>query len=370
MRSTLLALPVLALVACGSSDDTATPDASGLVDASTPDTAADTGFSFPDAQLDAAPPCVDTNTTQPPKLNAASGKLVAPYDVAYTAYDLGPVPGMEGTLLGGCADKPGDPNTLLVIAGSERPEGAIWEVGVKRDACGHIVGFVGKATKGIPVPYGDANLVVTGSGNMLVPQFPVATLAQVDATQKKVDATWKLGSPFLAYAGGSWTPGHESLGGLAFVPSTIVSGTELRGVGYPLGNWVHIDIKKNVNDPKLYDYVGITKTNINLTNGPGGVAYVPAGSPGFTKPAVLVAEWLVGTPPPLTTGVRQVAAYDVDANGDPIVATRREFLAQFDRPWGAHFEASTGDYLFLQWANNPDHMIQVRGFAKPPPPPN
>ena len=76
---------------------------------------------------------------------------------------------------------------------------------------------------------------------------------------------------------------------------------------------------------------------------------------------MIVAEWR--SDPTLD----RVAVYDVDANGDPLPATRREFFSKFPRPWGAYFEPVTGDYMFLSWGSGDDHLYIVQGFVPPPP---
>jgi hypothetical protein len=65
-----------------------------------------------------------------------------------------------------------------------------------------------------------------------------------------------------------------------------------------------------------------------------------------------------------------VAVYEVDGFGDPKPSTRKEFFTTFPRPWGAYFEAQTGDFLFLTWGTIPDRVYVVQGFTKPPPPPD
>ena len=92
-----------------------------------------------------------------------------------------------------------------------------------------------------------------------------------------------------------------------------------------------------------------------LPNWPGGFAYVPVGSQGFPRPSMIVAEWNNLT----------VAAYEVDSQGDPMVSTRRPFIDNFDRPWGAYFEPMTGDYLFLSWGASQDQVFIVQGFVPP-----
>jgi hypothetical protein len=310
-------------------------------------------------------------TPQPPVLNDASHTIAKDFEGTYIAYDLGPVPGLGNKRIGGCAVKPGDPSKLIIAADAETANAQIYEIGITRDQCGHIVSFVGMATSLVAVPNADATIVMTSSGNLLFPIYPLAQLSQVETKGWTLTDTWSLNPPFQGWANStSWTDGQQSPGGLAFVPASIVPGAKLRAVGYPEGDWAHIELVKKASDPALYDFVQATKTGIVIPNGPGGFAYVPAGSSGFEKNSIIVTEWLMGAIGPLVLGDPQkVVVYEVDANGDPIVGTRKEFFSAFHKPWGAYFDEVTGDFMFMSWAVAPDHIAQVRGFAKPPPPP-
>jgi hypothetical protein len=73
---------------------------------------------------------------------------------------------------------------------------------------------------------------------------------------------------------------------------------------------------------------------------------------------MLVSEYSAG----------QVAAYAVDAHGDPIVSTRRTFIADLSGADGAYIDPVTGDFLFSTFGNG-DRVVVVSGFAKPLPPP-
>src|SRR5688500_13958502 len=104
-------------------------------------------------QIDAVPPCL------PPPTQAGPDVEIAPqYASLYTAYDLGPVPGVPNPL-GGAVILASVPDTLLIAGGSESPSGAIYTIGLERNACGHIVGFTGTAQQLASTPYVDANLV-------------------------------------------------------------------------------------------------------------------------------------------------------------------------------------------------------------------
>jgi hypothetical protein len=284
------------------------------------------------AQPDAAGPDIDAPPVPncpPPAMPAGpSVALAAPFDTLYSVYDLGPVPGVPNPL-GGTVISSASNDTLLVAGGSENSTGAIYKIGVARNECGHITSFVGTATTVAATPYVDANLVYARDDLLLYTEWPMYNFSQL--------------------AGGP--------GGLGRVPPNLASAGELRMVTWPGGRWFHA---ATTPDGNLLAVGGVTQT-ATLPNEPGGFAYVPAGSPGFAAQSLIVAEWR------FDANMDRVAVYEVDAMGDPVVATRREFFAKFPRPWGAYFEPVTGDYLFLSWGSGEDHVYIVQGFVPPPP---
>jgi len=291
----------------------------------------------------------------PPNPAGPEVALAAEYAPFYSVYALGAVPGVPDPL-GGCVVLHDDPNTLLIAGASERAEGQIYAIEVERDACGHIVGFVGSAVPVAQTPYVDANLIY-GPNNLLIytqwPQFKISQLPD-GAVQSALDTDLvPLGVP---------TSGDQGPGGIGFVPPSLDAAGQLRIVTWPAGHWFHVTAALGGSD--LYDITGLSEAGL-LSNGPGGFAYVPAGSAGFPNQSLIVAEWSPGGP-----DQDRVTTYEVDAQGDPIVATRKEFFTKFPRPWGAYFEPVTGDYLFLTWgAAPPDRVYIVQGFVPPPPPP-
>jgi hypothetical protein len=292
-----------------------------------------------------AGPCVD-----PPSdagLDAGLGALLAPpFAGVYSVLDLGPIPGMPPGHLGGTVIAHDDPDTLLVAGDSEAPSGGIYRVKVKRSPCGHIVGFEGSATLAATTPYVDANLVYGTSNVLLYTQWPVNQLSQLLPGAGAPAVTDDMTA--LGIMGGS-------VSGLGFVPPNLAAAFELRTVTWSSGYWYHLGLAW---DGQLYDFSSPLQT-ATLPGGPGGFAYVPAGSPGFAKQSLIVAEWSVDT----------VGVYEVDDQGDPLVGTRRDFFSSFPKPWGAYFEPQTGDFLFLTWGSLPDRVFVVQGFAPPPPPP-
>jgi hypothetical protein len=297
-----------------------------------------------DADFDSSPGDPGQLCAPPPQGVGADAVLAPAYATAYTAYELGSVPGVPDHL-GGCVIAHDDPNTLYFAGDSESETGALYAIAVDRDACHHIVGWKGTATKIATTPYIDANLVYTANNVLFYsgwPQYELSQLLPGAASPARTVDLMGLGMT-------------DSAGGLGFVPPSLPAAGQLRAVGWPEGLWYHIDYRA---EGDLFSIASLTST-IELTGGPGGFAYVPAGSPLFPKQSVIEAEW----------SVDKVSTYEVDGQGDPILTTRKEFFTQFPKPWGAYFEPVTGDYMFLTWGwPPPDRVFIVQGFEKPPPP--
>jgi hypothetical protein len=201
-------------------------------------------------------------------------------------------------------------------------------------------------------PYVDANLVYASPDLMLYTEWPQFMLSQLVTGSTFPDQRTDLrtfGMP---------DTDDQGPGGVGFVPPGLAAAGELRLVTWPIGRWYHVALSPGA---PVMTVTGITQTTTVPTE-PGGFAYVPAGSPGFTAQSLILAEWRRVDPTQ-----DRVAVFEVDAQGDPIVATRREFFSRFPRPWGAYFEPVTGDYLFLSWGTGQDRIYVVQGFVPPPP---
>lgn len=301
--------------------------------------------------IDAAPDLVDVAipvdaACTPPATTAGPEVVLAsPFDGHYKVYDLGPVPGVPQPL-GGSVVASSDPNTFLVAGSSEGANGAIYQIGVTRDACGHIIGWNGTATVRATTPYVDANLVYASPDLLLYTEWPQYHLSQLRTGSTTADRRTDLRTIGMM-------SNDSGPGGIGFVPGGLTAAGQLRLLTWAAGDWYHATTAP---DGDLLAITGVERTT-TLPNGPGGFAYVPAGSPGFTAQSLIVAEW----------SSDKVAVYDVDQQGDPQVATRREFFTSFPRPWAAYFEPVTGDYFFLSWGTSEDHVYVVQGFVPPPP---
>lgn len=265
----------------------------------------------------------------------------------YTFSELGPVPGVPAPL-GGCVVLQSDRDHLLIAGASERPNGGLYRVRVRRNACGHIIGWDGTATKIADTPYIDANILELPGSSLLYTGWNVSQLSQL-----RLDAGAPLWTTDLTTRGQM----GSSAGGLGRVPPWLAAAGEFRIVGWPDGKWHRLTLTA---DAGVYAVAGVADAQVPaLSGGPGGFAYVPLGSAQFMRASIILSEWTAN----------EVSVIEVDAQGNPQQGTRRRLFTRFPRPWGAYFEPETGDFLFMTWGRPglPDSVFIVQGFEKPPP---
>jgi hypothetical protein len=276
------------------------------------------------------------------------------YKPFYQAYDLGAVPKQGGGVLprlGGLVVAPDDPLLAYVVGPSEVPEAQLHSIALERGPCGHIIGFKGEAQLVLMAPYLD--LMVNGpKGIVFVSHYPTADLSQYIAGQAALASTIDLGALGMEAI--------HSPGGINFVPPGYPEAGQLRIAGFNINHngtsgWYRATI--DYQDP-TYAITKLSKT-VDIPNGPGGFAYIPVGSPLFPEQRIIMTEW--------NSVPQAVSSFAVDAAGDPIPDTRKGFFTSFAKPWGSYFEPETGDYIFLQWEQQPDHVYIVQGFVPPPP---
>ena len=292
-----------------------------------------------------------TTVCDEPATPAGEEAVLAPdFRDIYRAYRLGPVPGVTTQYLGGMTISYWDDDILLVAVYSEDPQAKIYQVGIERGPCGHVLGFR-DATPYADAPYVDANLVYAPHQVLLYTEWPVKKVGQLrpgdTAPARESDVS------DLATACNDDGPG-----GLGFVPPSLGAAGEMRLVTWKGGCWFHMDYTYDGSLYVLSSPVAIPGSRIS--GGPGGFAYVPAGSPGFSSQSVIMALW----------SADKVVVFEVDDNGDPQTSTQRDFFTSFPKPWGAYFDKVSGDFFFLTWGGQyAGQVYVVQGFAPPPPPP-
>jgi cysteine-rich repeat protein len=272
---------------------------------------------------------------------AAAQTVAAPYDADYTVVSLGAVPGLP-TPNGGLAFLAGDPNTLIIGGRANQATGALHTIGVVRDGDNNITGFSGAATLFADAPYIDGGIAYAPNGVLFASRYPRNEIGQIkpgSATTNKVVALSALSV-------------DPSLGGLTFVPAGFPGAGQLKIVSYNSQKWYTLTFVPDANG--TYDITGgVLETTI--AGGPEGFVYVPQGSPQFTDfSSMLVSEY----------SANQIAVYQIDANGDPLLATRTSFITGLTGAEGAAIDPLTGDFLFSTFQGG-NRVIAVRGFGIP-----
>jgi hypothetical protein len=272
--------------------------------------------------------------------------LAPPFASHYSVNVLQTPPGVP-TRLGGLTLKAGTTDKLLLGGEANSATGALYEVTVARNPQGHISGFVGTATRYADAAYNDGGIVY-GPGNVLfLARWPQNELGQTKPGSTITDKITPLG-PFGI---------ESSLVALRFVPQGSPGAGRLKLVSYSGGAWYDASVAPD--GAGTYNLVAPKEVPASrLGGGAVGFVYVNAGSAQFTRPSMLVSEYQAG----------QVAAYAVDADGDPIVSTRRTLITGLSGADGAFIDPVTGDFLFSTFGSG-DQVVVVSGFAKPLPPP-
>ncbi len=274
---------------------------------------------------------------------AALGIVVDPaYAARYSCFELGPVPGLPPRKYGGLTLAQGRCSTTLLIGGDANLDtGKLYAIGLTRDALGHINGFSGTAQIHTDAPFNDGGVVYGPGGVLFITRYPKNELQQTRAGSFAVDKV--IGLAALGVA--------ESTGSIGFVPGNFPGGGALKLVSWKGGEWYTLALRADALG--TYD-VTAAKHELDLPGGPEGFTYVAAGSPLFGVAGMLVSEW----------SANSLATYEVDAAGDPKLATRKAFITGLNGAEGAYRDPGTGDFFFSTWnSQTADRVIVVRGFA-------
>jgi hypothetical protein len=272
---------------------------------------------------------------------AAAQTVASPFAGSYSITNLGPVPGVPAPY-GALTFQAGQPNTLLIGGNADQSTGAIFSVGVTRNAAGHVTGFSGPATQFASAPNIDGGLAYGPNNVLFYTALPDNTVGQIKPGSTAPDRVVPLPAT------------TASVGSLAFVPN-----------GYPGAGSFHLSSFLNSGyfsadlTPDGSGTFNITNVTLraSLSGGLEGLAHVPLNSPVFTGPSVLVAEY----------DASRVSAYRLDANGIPDPSTRQDFITGLTGPIGATIDLLTGD-LLLSTLGDDSHVIRVSGFLPVPEP--
>jgi hypothetical protein len=267
--------------------------------------------------------------------------IVPPFDTDYSAVILGPVPGVP-TNYGGLTFADGDPDTILIGGSANNAAGNLYSIGVVRDGTGHITGFTGTAQVFATAAYNDGGVTYGPSGVLFLARWPVNELGQVKPGSSTTDKIIDMGQFGEV----------SSLAAMAFVPAGFPGAGHFKLVTYSSGDWYDATLASD--GAGTFDVTGL-EHRAQIAGGPEGFVYLPPASPQFHDySSMLVAEY----------GNGEIVAYDVDANGDPIPATRTDFLTGLTGAEGAVVDPLTGDFLFSTFGSS-NQVVAVHGFGVP-----
>jgi hypothetical protein len=267
------------------------------------------------------------------------------YEPFYTITSHGAVPGVP-LPYGGLTFSADDANILLIGGAANNPIADIYRIRIARDAESHMRGFdcggatffadANGATGGIDggLAYGPADVLFYSTYND-------NHLGQIRPGSTAPDRLIAL-SP-LGVAG--------STGTIQFVPAGFAGGGKLKVISWNASRWY--SFVATPDGAGTYDVAPDTPAvDLFIGGGPEGVVFIEGGNPAFAVDSVLVCEWSAG----------RVVSYEVDANGDPIVATQRPFITGLAGAEGAAIDPVTGDFLFSTFGGG-NQIIRVSGFT-------
>ena len=277
---------------------------------------------------------------------AQAAAIIAPAFAAdYTITDLGPVSGVPNAY-GGLVFQSGGTGTILLGGNANEASGGMYSVPVTRGLDGHITS-VGAGTLVAPAPFNDGGWAYGPGGVLFLSQWPINGIAQ-----------YKPGS--IPGAGPDKTQDVTALGvassqaALQFVPSTFGGAGEFKGLSWSGGEFYTFTIAAD--GTGTFDVTSATQET-TLGGGPEGFIYIKNTNPDFAVDSMLVSEFSAGN----------VAAYALDAGGNPIPGTRTDFITGLTDAEGAAVDPLTGDFLFSTFGTGEDHLFLVSGFVPPPP---
>lgn len=256
------------------------------------------------------------------------GQEAAPaFSSRYNLRDLGAVPAVPGRY-GALTFKAGAADTLLIGGNGNTPEAKIYEVTVARRADGHITGFSGNArffahAHG-PIDGGIDGGLAYGPDNVLFfTSYPDNAIGQIKPGETNASKYFFADASLI----------RGTVGTLAFVPAGMPGAGHLKILTVDSGNWYDATLSPDASG--TFD-INIVSSEIATGLSAEGALFVPAGNPLFSTPSVLVADY----------SANRFVALEVDAGGDPVLASLREFATAIPGAEGATQDPVTGDFLF------------------------
>jgi hypothetical protein len=277
-------------------------------------------------------------------LCAAQPVVEPPFDEHYSARCLGPVQGLP-TPYGGLTVHRDDPDRLLIGGAANYGDGAVYSVGLRRDADHHIVALTGQAEFFASAPNIDGGLAYDDDGVLFFTTYSQNELGQILPGSSSTDRLVALGPLGVA----------SSVGAMYFVPDGFPGAGQLKAVSWSGGQWYTLNLSLEM--AGTYNVVSATWAT-TIEGGPEGFIYVSPGSPIFEDQfgdynCLLVAEY----------SASRISAYSLDQNGDPEPSSRVDVANGFSQIEGAYFDPLSGDFIFSTWAGGVSAVYVIEGLA-------
>lgn len=286
-------------------------------------------------------------------LPAAAQVLAAPFADSYAVSDLGSVPGLPSNY-GGLTFI--DADTLLIGGAANTANGSLYTVDVVRDANQQITGFAGNLQRfggagGSVGEYNDGGVTFGPGGVLFTSRWPINSLGQTLPGSIDEDKIIELAPLGVA----------SSNAAIGFVPAGFGGAGQIKLVSYGGGQWYSGTLSPDGNG--TFDILDLVQVDLdpvaagmqNVVGGPEGFVYIAAGNSEFGVNSMLISEYAAGN----------IAAYEVDDQGNPLASTRRTFLSGLSGAEGAVIDPLTGDFLFSTFGGG-SRVVRVSGFVPPP----
>jgi hypothetical protein len=253
--------------------------------------------------------------------SARASSLGPSFISLYTIANLGVPSDLPPYGAGGIAFSQSNPSVLLMGGISDYVSGSVYSVGLTRDpVTNEVTGYSGAFSSYASATYIDGGLTYGPDGYLFFTQYPNNTISEMKPGSTSPDFTESL-------------PGvTSSVGGLNFIPAGF-SGAGNAAITSYNGDSI-CSSAVTLNGDGSYSFGACTDT-VALPSVPEGIQYIAAGTPGFSANSILVSFYSQGL----------IEAYQVDANGMPILATGKVFASGVGNPIGITVDPLTGAIL-------------------------
>jgi len=297
-----------------------------------------------------------------------------PFDASYeirfvqpSADSDRPIPGVPPPY-GAMAFEKGNFDTLLLVGHAYSTDqggsAAIYSIGLKRDADGHVIGFADNAKLQMLTPGAANSSSEAGGGLGYGPNGVLFYTSLSDSSLAMIESQDSQVSDWVDLSSLTPTPVMEAAP-LTFVPRSFPGEGKLK-VGAHNGHFYGLSLTSDGGG--TYYVTGVSDigklagsgTNASGDfNVPTGFGYVAAGNPLFAAPALLAAQC------DFNTGDSKLYAYQINGKGDPDLGTARAVVNKLCAA-GAVIDPQTGDMLFTSYYGYPALTV-LRGFTVAPP---